>query len=154
MGGRLVWACLFTSFFGLGRSLSVISAHSPNSSAECPGFLKSLGGVVDGFPTWDSTVLMWDLSAQMGNNNNTRKGVMARKSFPNLNPRGVVCSFVHLFICSFCSFVHTMFNHKGVHLCTQDALGRRSIIRRVVGRTLLYHPTCVERRGSAGPSVL
>ena len=72
------------------RSLTVVSAYGPNSSAEYPAFLESLGGVLESAPTGDSVIVLGDFSAHVGSDSATRRGVIGRNSLPDLNPSGVV----------------------------------------------------------------
>ena len=72
------------------RSLTVVSAYGPNSSAEYPAFLEALGGVLESAPTGDSVVLLGDFNAHVGSNSSTWRGVIGRNALPDLNPCGVL----------------------------------------------------------------
>ncbi|KAK3555038.1 hypothetical protein QTP86_005808 [Hemibagrus guttatus] len=105
--------------------LTVVSAYGPNSSVEYPTFLETLRGVLEGALTGDSIVLLGDFNAQVGNDSDTRRGVIGRNGPPDLNSSGVL-------LLDFCashslSIKNTMFKHKGAHqyMWYQDTLGRR-----------------------------
>uniref|UniRef100_A0AAV2LJD1 Endonuclease/exonuclease/phosphatase domain-containing protein n=1 Tax=Knipowitschia caucasica TaxID=637954 RepID=A0AAV2LJD1_KNICA len=98
------------------KSLIVVTAYGPNSSAEYPTFLESLGGVLDGAPPGDSVILLGDFNAHVVNASDTWRGVIGKNGPPDLNPSGVQ-------LLDFCashslSITNTMFEHKGVHQCT------------------------------------
>ncbi|KAK3534178.1 hypothetical protein QTP86_002508 [Hemibagrus guttatus] len=114
------------------RCLTVVSAYGPNGSVECPTFLETLRGVLEGAPTGDSIVLLGDFNAHVGNVSDTWRGMIGRNGPPDLNSSGVL-------LLDFCashslSITNTMFKHKGAHQYTwyQDILGRRSMIDLVV----------------------
>lgn len=63
----------------------------PNYSLEYPAFLESLGGVIVGARPGDSVVPLGDFNANLGNNSETCRGLIARNDFPDLNLSGVFC---------------------------------------------------------------
>ena len=114
------------------RSLTVVSAYGPNSSAEYLAFLATLGGVLESAPTRDSVILLRDFNAHVSSDSITWRGVIGMNGLPNLNPSGVL-------LLDFCashslSITNTMFKHEGVHQCMwhQDTLDWRSMIDFVV----------------------
>ncbi|XP_029977141.1 uncharacterized protein LOC115409932 [Salarias fasciatus] len=112
--------------------LTVVSTYRLNSSAEYLAFSESLGGVLDSAPTGDSIVLLGDLNAFVGSDNETCWGVTRLHSLPDLNSSGVLlldyCASHSL------SITNTRFEYRGVHKCIrhQDTLGRRSMIDFVI----------------------
>ena len=67
------------------RCLTVISAYGPNSSAEYPAFLESVGGVLESVLNGDSIILLGDFNAHMDSNSVTRRGETGRNSLPDLS---------------------------------------------------------------------
>lgn len=64
-----------------------------------PAFLESLGRVLEGAPTGESTVKLGDFSAHMGNDSMTWRGVIGRSGLLNLNPSGV--QLLDWFVCNY-----------------------------------------------------
>ena len=73
------------------RSLTVVSAYGPNSSADYPTFLKALGGVLESDPTRDSIILLGDFNAHMDSDCVTWRGVIGRKGLPIWTPVVFCC---------------------------------------------------------------
>ena len=71
------------------RSLTVVLAYEPNSSAEYPAFLEALGGVSESAPTGDFVILLGDFNAHVGSDIVTWRDVTGRNGLPDLNPSGV-----------------------------------------------------------------
>lgn len=90
------------------RSFTVVSAYSPISSAEYPGLLVFLEGVLDGPLTWDYVVLLGDFNAH-GDDDSDDIGM---NSLPDLD-QGI---FLLLDICVShrLSITNTMFKLGGV----------------------------------------
>ena len=103
-----------------------------NDSSEYQAFLNSLEGVLESALNGDSFMLLGNFNAYVGNDSDSRRGVIGRNSLSGLNQSGVL--FFDFCACNSLPMTNTMFKHKCVHKCTwhQDTLVCRSMIDFIV----------------------
>jgi len=72
----------------VGRSLCLIQIYGPNTSALYPEFMKKISDSLRGVKTSDSTILLGDFNAHVGNDAAMWKGVIGRRGNANVNDNG------------------------------------------------------------------
>lgn len=72
------------------KVLSVVFAYVPNSSSNYPAFLESLEDILERVPPENFKILLGDFNPHMGDEGESWRGEIGRKSLPNLTSSSVV----------------------------------------------------------------
>ena len=95
------------------KTLALVQVYAPNTESEYAPFLDEVLGVLEGIPGTDCIVLLGDFNAHVGDDAQTRKGVIEKNGDSDTNVQGRL-------LLDFCargdlSKMNTFFHHKDIH---------------------------------------
>ena len=110
------------------RSLCLVQVYAPNATSEYQAFVDEVNDALLRVAPTESTVLMGDFNAHIGNDNETWKSVIGRHGVAGLNENGRY--LLQLCCSNGLRIMNTFFQHRDAHKYTwyRPSLGQKSLI--------------------------